>query len=99
MCETFFSSPKRPDGPWGPTERPIQWVPEDFFPGVKRPVREADHPPPSSAEVKNAVIHHVCPDGMHRTVIPTFMKGERSSPYSQNRAVVSQPIGSYLIVL
>jgi hypothetical protein len=24
------------------------------FPGVKRPGREADHPPPSSAEVKNA---------------------------------------------
>jgi hypothetical protein len=23
------------------------------FPGVKRPVRGADHPPPSSAEVKN----------------------------------------------
>jgi hypothetical protein len=25
-----------------------------FFPGVKRPGREADHSPPSSAEVKNA---------------------------------------------
>jgi hypothetical protein len=23
-----------------------------FFPGVKRPERDADHPPPSSAEVK-----------------------------------------------
>jgi hypothetical protein len=26
----------------------------DSFPGVKRPVNEADHSPPSSAEVKNA---------------------------------------------
>jgi hypothetical protein len=26
----------------------------DSFPGVKRPGREADHSPPSSAEVKNA---------------------------------------------
>jgi hypothetical protein len=27
----------------GPTLPPIQWVPEAFLPGVKRPVREADH--------------------------------------------------------
>jgi hypothetical protein len=32
----------------GPTQPPIQWVP-----GVKRQGREADHFPPSSAEVKN----------------------------------------------
>jgi len=31
------------------THPPIQWVP-----GVKRPGREADHSPPSSAKVKNA---------------------------------------------
>jgi hypothetical protein len=33
---------------------PIQRLPEAVFPGVKRPGREADHSPPSSAEVKNA---------------------------------------------
>jgi hypothetical protein len=33
---------------------PIQCVPGDFFLGVKRPGRETDHSPPSSAEVKNA---------------------------------------------
>jgi len=32
-----------------PTQSPIQWIA-----GVKRPEREADHSPPSSAEVKNA---------------------------------------------
>jgi len=32
----------------GPTQPPIQ-----LAPGVKRPGREADHSPPSSAEVKN----------------------------------------------
>jgi hypothetical protein len=32
----------------GPTRPPVQRVP-----GVKRPVREADHSPASSAEVKN----------------------------------------------
>jgi hypothetical protein len=36
----------------GPTQPPVQWVP-GFTPGVKRPGRGADHPPPSSAEVVN----------------------------------------------
>jgi hypothetical protein len=40
-----FSTTSRPQ----PT---LQWVP-GLFPGVKRPGNEADHPPPSSAEVKN----------------------------------------------
>jgi hypothetical protein len=37
-----------------PTQRPIQWVPGVLSVGVKRPVREADHSPPFSAEAKNA---------------------------------------------
>jgi hypothetical protein len=36
----------------GPTQSPIQWVTGALFLGVKRPWREADHSPPSSAEVK-----------------------------------------------
>jgi hypothetical protein len=36
----------------GPTQPPIQWVPESLSLGVKRPGREADYSPPSSAEVK-----------------------------------------------
>jgi hypothetical protein len=36
----------------GPTQPPIQWVPEAPSLGVKRPGREVDHSPPSSAEVK-----------------------------------------------
>jgi hypothetical protein len=33
---------------------PVQWVPEVLFPGVKaRPGRDADHSPPSRAEVYN----------------------------------------------
>jgi hypothetical protein len=38
----------------GPTQPPIQWVPGALSLGVKRPGREVDHSPPSSAEVKNA---------------------------------------------
>jgi hypothetical protein len=36
----------------GPTHSPIQWVPGAFSLGVKRLEREADHSPPSSAEVR-----------------------------------------------
>jgi hypothetical protein len=37
------------------TQPPIQWVPGAISLGVKRPGREADHSPPSSAEVKECV--------------------------------------------
>jgi hypothetical protein len=39
----------------GPTQPPIQWVPGALSLGVRRPAREADHLPPSSAEVKECV--------------------------------------------
>jgi hypothetical protein len=42
-----FSSPQRSNRP------PMQWVTETISPGVNRPGREADHSPPSSAEVNN----------------------------------------------
>jgi hypothetical protein len=38
----------------GPTQSPKERVPGAFSLGIKRPGREADHSPPSSAEVKNA---------------------------------------------
>jgi hypothetical protein len=37
-----------------PTQPPIQWIPRALSLGVERPGREADHSPPSSADVKNA---------------------------------------------
>jgi hypothetical protein len=37
-----------------PTQPPMQWVPGALSLGVKWLGREADHSPPSSAEVKNA---------------------------------------------
>jgi len=36
----------------GPTQHPIQWEPEALSLEVKRPGREADSSPPTSAEVK-----------------------------------------------
>jgi hypothetical protein len=38
-----------------PTQPPIQWMPRALSLGVKRPGRETDHSPPSSAEVKEWV--------------------------------------------
>jgi hypothetical protein len=38
-----------------PTQPPIQWVPGALSLRVKRPGRESDHSPPSSAEVKEWV--------------------------------------------
>jgi hypothetical protein len=44
---------QRPSSPaLGPTQPPVQWGPGN---GVKRPGRGVDHPPPSSAEVKERV--------------------------------------------
>jgi hypothetical protein len=39
----------------GPTQPPIQWVTRDVSSAVKRPGRKADHPPPCSAAIKNAL--------------------------------------------
>jgi hypothetical protein len=50
----FFSLSSVSRPALGPTQPPVQWVPGVFSPGVKaRPGRDADHSPPSSAEVEN----------------------------------------------
>jgi hypothetical protein len=43
------------------TQSPIQWVRGAVFPGVKRPGREVDHSPPTSAEVKPMWIYTSTP--------------------------------------
>jgi hypothetical protein len=47
----LFTTASRPAR--GPTQHPILWAPGALSPEVKRPGREADHSPQSSAEVKN----------------------------------------------
>ena len=44
----------RPDRPWGPPSLPYN-AHRFFFPRVKRPGRGVNHPPPSSAEIKERV--------------------------------------------
>jgi hypothetical protein len=43
-----------------PTQPPIQWVPVPLSLGVKRSGREADHSPPSGAEIKECVELYLC---------------------------------------
>jgi hypothetical protein len=50
----FFSLASVSRPALGPTQPPVQWVPEVLSPGGKaRPGRDADHSTPSSAEVVN----------------------------------------------
>ena len=44
----------RPDRPWGPPSLLYKWY-RLSFPAVKRPGRVVNHPPQSSAEVKERV--------------------------------------------
>jgi hypothetical protein len=48
----------RPNRPWGPPS-PLYNVYRVSFPGVKRPGRGGDHPPLSTAEVKERVELHL----------------------------------------
>jgi hypothetical protein len=49
---TFLNATASRPAP-GPTQPPIQWVQGALTPEVKRLGRDADHSPPSTAEVKN----------------------------------------------
>jgi hypothetical protein len=59
--EIFSSSPPRPDRLWGPSSLLSKWVPGTVSPGVKRPGREVNHSPASSAEVKECVALYLHP--------------------------------------
>jgi hypothetical protein len=53
----------------GPTQPPVQWVLGGPFPGGKaRPGRDADHSPPSSAEVENEYELYLLSPERHRGV-------------------------------
>jgi hypothetical protein len=45
----------------GPVQPPVQWVPGALSPRVKRQVREADHSPQASDEVKKMWIYNPFP--------------------------------------
>jgi hypothetical protein len=55
----LFSTVSRPV--LGPSQLPIQRAEKDLSPGVKRQRHEADHSPPTSADVKNTWIYTSIP--------------------------------------
>jgi hypothetical protein len=75
----------RPDRPWGPPSLLYNGC-RDSFPGVKRPGRGVDHPPSSSARVKERVeLYLYSPSGPSWPVIGRtlpYMERIRSSPVS-----------------
>jgi hypothetical protein len=61
----------RPDRPWGPPS--LLYNGTGSFPGVKRPGRGADHPPPSSSEVTKGYSYtSIHPLGQFRPVTGVF---------------------------
>jgi hypothetical protein len=55
----IFSTSFRPA--LGSTQPPIQWVPGALSPGVRRPGRETNHSPATSAEVKKTWVYIFTP--------------------------------------
>jgi hypothetical protein len=64
----LFSMSSRPV--LGSTQPPNQWVPGVLSPGVKRPWREAEHSPPTIAEVKkNINLYNDSPMRLHSVAL------------------------------
>jgi hypothetical protein len=68
----IFTSPCRPYRLWGPPSLLSNGYRGTLCPGVKRPGREADHSPPTSAEVKKTwhyVVYIHSPTSLHAVVL------------------------------
>jgi hypothetical protein len=61
MWARIFTSPFRPDRLWGPFRLLSNGYNGALSPGVKRPGSEADHSPPTSAEVKKMWVYTSTP--------------------------------------
>jgi hypothetical protein len=68
----------------GPTQPPIQWIPGNLFPGLKRGERETDHSLPSSAEVKNVGAIPQLPIRPHGVVLNYLSTGAIIYPLLKN---------------
>jgi hypothetical protein len=83
----FYCMPFPPRTALGPTQLPIQWIPGALYLRIKRPWREADHSPPSSAEVKEWVELH-----FHSPNTPSW----RGVQLKEAEVLFPQPRGSVL---
>jgi hypothetical protein len=75
----------------GPTRPPIQWVPGALSLEVKRLGREADHSPPSSAEVKNAWSYTFTP----QYVFMAWCLVKHRNNFTFTRVALQQVFSSY----
>jgi hypothetical protein len=60
----------------GPTQPPIQWVPGAPSLRIKQPGREADHSPPSNAEVNNTWSYTFTPPIRLRGMLFIYRKAQ-----------------------
>jgi hypothetical protein len=63
----------------GPTQPPIQWERWVLSFAVKRPAREADHSPPSTTEVKNALSYTSTPPIRLNSVVISLKQSTRTT--------------------
>jgi hypothetical protein len=70
VVSRIFSPPRRSDGLWVPANLPSNGYRGLFPRGVKRPGREVDHSPPTSADVKKTLGPHIhSPVSLHGVVL------------------------------
>jgi len=89
----LFTTASRPV--LGPTQPPTQWVAETLSPSVKRPGREADHSPPSSADVTKAWSYTSTPSIRFHSVVLSWSAG---TSLSAGRRITSKNIRNRKII-
>jgi hypothetical protein len=57
--------------------RARRWVPRALYPGIKRPVREADHSPQTNAEVKKTRTYTSTPSYVFMVKLYLVKHGEK----------------------
>jgi hypothetical protein len=72
-----------------PTEPPIQWVRGTLSLAVKRPGREADHSPPSSAEVENVWSYTSTPPIRLKGVVLSYIEAQGQLTFTFTKEVHS----------
>jgi hypothetical protein len=90
----IFSSPRRPDRLWGPPSLLSNGVPGALSQGAKQQGREADHSPPTSAEVKKTWSYTSTPTVSFNGVVLNWLSTRTSLPFYGMHPVVCRDIAN-----